>query len=203
MPHPSRHPVLAAARLAASCSARWPAGSTAHGWGRSSTLLGMLVVLVVLWHWFGDAIAESEGGMYGKRVDVSFRWSMSWFIFSEVMFFGAFFGALFYARADHDAMARRPRSQADLAGFHGGVAGNTGPGRRHVVEPFSDDGAVAAADHQHRAAAVLGRDADHRAPCAARRPSQQGDLWLVRDHRCSAPSSCASRATNTSMRTTN
>jgi cytochrome c oxidase subunit 3 len=36
--------------------------------------------------------------MYGKRVDVSYRWSMSWFIFSEVMFFGAFFGALFYAR---------------------------------------------------------------------------------------------------------
>jgi cytochrome c oxidase subunit 3 len=36
--------------------------------------------------------------MYGKRVDTSYRWSMSWFIFSEVMFFGAFFGALFYAR---------------------------------------------------------------------------------------------------------
>jgi heme/copper-type cytochrome/quinol oxidase subunit 3 len=35
---------------------------------------------------------------YGKNVDKSFRWSMSWFIFSEVMFFGAFFGALFYAR---------------------------------------------------------------------------------------------------------
>jgi cytochrome c oxidase subunit 3 len=31
-------------------------------------------------------------------VDASFRWSMSWFIFSEVMFFAAFFGALFYAR---------------------------------------------------------------------------------------------------------
>ncbi|HET9462425.1 MAG TPA: cytochrome c oxidase subunit 3, partial [Thiobacillus sp.] len=30
--------------------------------------------------------------------DASFRWSMSWFIFSEVMFFAAFFGALFYAR---------------------------------------------------------------------------------------------------------
>jgi len=36
--------------------------------------------------------------MYGKNVDKSYRWSMSWFIFSEVMFFGAFFGALFYAR---------------------------------------------------------------------------------------------------------
>ena len=37
--------------------------------------------------------------MYGKKVDMSYRWSMSWFIFSEVMFFAAFFGALFYARA--------------------------------------------------------------------------------------------------------
>jgi cytochrome c oxidase subunit 3 len=53
----------------------------------------------VLYHWFGDAIKESEGGMYNKRIDASFRWSMSWFIFSEVMFFGAFFGALFYARS--------------------------------------------------------------------------------------------------------
>ncbi|HVE06652.1 MAG TPA: cytochrome c oxidase subunit 3, partial [Paraburkholderia sp.] len=59
---------------------------------------GLLFLLFTLWHWFGDAISESEGGMYGKRVDVSYRWSMSWFIFSEVMFFGAFFGALFYAR---------------------------------------------------------------------------------------------------------
>jgi cytochrome c oxidase subunit 3 len=31
-------------------------------------------------------------------MDRSFRWGMSWFIFSEVMFFIAFFGALFYVR---------------------------------------------------------------------------------------------------------
>src|SRR5260363_69771 len=53
----------------------------------------------VLWRWFGDAIAESERGLYGKRIDASYRWSMSGFIFSEVMFFSALFGALFYARA--------------------------------------------------------------------------------------------------------
>ena len=41
---------------------------------------------------------ESESGLYNQRVDASFRWSMSWFIFSEVMFFAAFFGALYYAR---------------------------------------------------------------------------------------------------------
>jgi len=43
-------------------------------------------------------VGESEGGLYGQRIDTSFRWSMSWFIFSEVMFFGAFFGALFWSR---------------------------------------------------------------------------------------------------------
>ena len=52
----------------------------------------------------------------------SYRWSMSWFIFSEVMFFGAFFGALFYARADRAASTRQPRLQADLAGLHGCLA---------------------------------------------------------------------------------
>jgi cytochrome c oxidase subunit 3 len=54
--------------------------------------------MFVLQQWFRQAIGESEGGSYGKKVDVSFRWSMSWFIFSEVMFFGAFFGALYWAR---------------------------------------------------------------------------------------------------------
>ena len=48
--------------------------------------------------WFGDVVKESLRGHYNKQVDVSFRWGMSWFIFSEVMFFAAFFGALFYAR---------------------------------------------------------------------------------------------------------
>jgi cytochrome c oxidase subunit 3 len=43
-------------------------------------------------------INESEAGIYNTQVDRSFRWGMSWFIFSEVMFFAAFFGALYYAR---------------------------------------------------------------------------------------------------------
>ncbi len=68
-------------------------------WGSYLTWAGLLGFLVVLYKWFGDAIGESEGGMYNKRIDASFRWSMSWFIFSEVMFFAAFFGALFYARS--------------------------------------------------------------------------------------------------------
>jgi cytochrome c oxidase subunit 3 len=61
-------------------------------WGPYALLFGMLILLTVLYQWFGDAIHESESGDYGDNIDASFRWSMSWFIFSEVMFFGAFFG---------------------------------------------------------------------------------------------------------------
>ncbi len=59
---------------------------------------GLVVTLVMMFGWFGLVIKESLGGLYSERVDISFRWSMGWFIFSEVMFFAAFFGALFYAR---------------------------------------------------------------------------------------------------------
>lgn len=60
--------------------------------------LGVIIVLVMMFGWFGTVIRESERGMYNTQVDKSFRWGMSWFIFSEVAFFAAFFGALFYAR---------------------------------------------------------------------------------------------------------
>jgi cytochrome c oxidase subunit 3 len=61
-------------------------------------LAGAVVLLIMLFGWFGTVIRESEAGKYNDQVDMSFRWSMGWFIFSEVMFFAAFFGALFYAR---------------------------------------------------------------------------------------------------------
>ena len=48
--------------------------------------------------WFGQVVRESESRIYNDQVDRSFRWGMGWFIFSEVCFFGVFFGALFYAR---------------------------------------------------------------------------------------------------------
>jgi len=60
--------------------------------------IGFLILLYMLFGWFGTVIHESEGGLFNRQVDMSFRWAMSWFIFSEVMFFAAFFGALFYAR---------------------------------------------------------------------------------------------------------
>jgi cytochrome c oxidase subunit 3 len=59
---------------------------------------GAAVIILMLFGWFGTVINESISGKYNAQVDMSFRWSMGWFIFSEVMFFAAFFGALFYAR---------------------------------------------------------------------------------------------------------
>lgn len=60
------------------------------------TGLGILVFMMI--GWFSTVVSESVGAKYGANVDRSFRMGMMWFIFSEVMFFAAFFGALFYAR---------------------------------------------------------------------------------------------------------
>ena len=69
-----------------------------HGGSPIFMIVGALIVLYMMFGWFGTVIRESERGAYNSQVDRSFRWGMGWFIFSEVMFFGAFFGALFYAR---------------------------------------------------------------------------------------------------------
>jgi len=61
-------------------------------------VIGAVILALMMFGWFGTVIRESESGAYNEQVDRSFRWSMGWFIFSEVMFFGAFFGALFYTR---------------------------------------------------------------------------------------------------------
>ncbi|MGY0504757.1 cytochrome c oxidase subunit 3 [Luteimonas sp. e5] len=67
-------------------------------WGRNLFLFGLAFLAAVLFKWFGDVITESVRGKYNRQVDGSFRLGMIWFIFSEVMFFAAFFGALFYYR---------------------------------------------------------------------------------------------------------
>jgi len=68
--------------------------------GEMSILLpvGFLLIAYLFFGWFGAVIEESMAGNYNAQVDRSFRIGMLWFIFSEVMFFAAFFGALFYAR---------------------------------------------------------------------------------------------------------
>ncbi|MEI7514940.1 MAG: cytochrome c oxidase subunit 3 [Betaproteobacteria bacterium] len=98
IPSPSRHPVMAAAGLffVIMGASQWVNGAD---WGKYSLAFGLIFWLSVLYQWFAQAVSESEGGQYGRKIDLSFRWSMSWFIFSEVMFFGAFFSALWWARA--------------------------------------------------------------------------------------------------------
>lgn len=59
---------------------------------------GLCILFGMMFGWFGQIIYENQKGLYDLQVDRSFRWGMCWFIFSEVCFFGAFFGALFFTR---------------------------------------------------------------------------------------------------------
>ena len=60
--------------------------------------IGLIMVACMMFGWFKDVVSENVRGMMSGLMDVSYRQSMAWFIASEVFFFGAFFGALFYAR---------------------------------------------------------------------------------------------------------
>jgi len=97
LPEPSHWPIVAAIAMAF------------LGFGASFTVnhmpvgyillgIGFLVLFFMFAGWFTTVAHESEAGKYNKQVDTSFRWGMGWFIFSEVMFFAAFFGVLFYMR---------------------------------------------------------------------------------------------------------
>ena len=79
VPEPSNHPVRASLGLMSFGfgMSQWVNG---HTYGAAFTAVGVVWFLFVLYQWFGDAIAESEGGMNSVNVDVSYRWSMSWLI---------------------------------------------------------------------------------------------------------------------------
>ena len=98
VPDPSKWPAVGALALLTFglSMAGWVNGAA---WGPYLFAVFGALFIYTLFGWFSQAARESESGLYNRRVDTSFRWSMSWFIFSEVMFFAAFFGALFYARA--------------------------------------------------------------------------------------------------------
>tara|TARA_R110001583_G_scaffold195522_3_gene375268 strand:- start:99023 stop:99874 length:852 start_codon:yes stop_codon:yes gene_type:complete len=97
VPEPSKFPIIGAIALLlfGSGAAMWLNKVGAGPW---IFFGGIAILIYMLFGWFGQVVRESESGLYGKNVDKSFRWSMGWFIFSEVMFFAAFFGALFYVR---------------------------------------------------------------------------------------------------------
>ncbi|MDR3429613.1 MULTISPECIES: cytochrome c oxidase subunit 3 [Silvimonas] len=97
VPQPSRWPITGSIALfCMTCGTAFWINNMQFG--KWVLLLGFLILIRMLFGWFHDVIQESQHGDYGQQVDHSFRWGMSWFIFSEVMFFAAFFGALFYTR---------------------------------------------------------------------------------------------------------
>src|SRR6202042_3179188 len=96
IPHGSPWPIFAAVSLFTVM-----AGAIAllNDWLPAWSLVpGFAMLAIMFFCWFGTVIGENQHGVYNMAVDRSFRMGMMWFIFSEVMFFGAFFGALFYAR---------------------------------------------------------------------------------------------------------
>jgi cytochrome c oxidase subunit 3 len=97
IPDPSRWPIFGSFALLSMAlgATLWMNDAT---WGKFLLIFGVCTLFYMMFGWFGTVAHESEGGSYNKQVDTSFRWGMSWFIFSEVMFFAAFFGALFYMR---------------------------------------------------------------------------------------------------------
>ena len=97
IPDPSRWPIFGSIALLCMAfgAALWMNDAT---WGKFLLIAGVFILFYMIFNWFGTVAHESEGGRYNQQVDRSFRWGMSWFIFSEVMFFAAFFGALFYMR---------------------------------------------------------------------------------------------------------
>lgn len=97
VPHTAKWPIVGSVGLFVLVSgfAKWMNGSDLGPW---VAIVGAAIVITMMFGWFADVIRESESGLYSNQVDASFRQGMIWFIFSEVMFFAAFFGALFYAR---------------------------------------------------------------------------------------------------------
>ncbi|MEZ8735420.1 MULTISPECIES: cytochrome c oxidase subunit 3 [unclassified Vibrio] len=104
VPHQSHWPLVGAVALflvavGAGLTVQNMGTDAAGGvFGKAVLLVGFAVLLYMLAGWFSNVITESLSGLYSEQISRSFRQGMSWFIFSEIMFFGAFFGALFYAR---------------------------------------------------------------------------------------------------------
>ncbi len=98
VPHGTKWPIVGSFALLFTVggAAVWLNGNALAG--KLAMALGLALLVIMLFGWFGTVIHESIAGFYNRKVDISFRMGMLWFIFSEVMFFAAFFGALFYAR---------------------------------------------------------------------------------------------------------
>lgn len=97
VPEQSRLPIFASLGLFLTVlgAAKWLNGSEN---GSTIFFCGALLFAFVLWNWFAIVISENIAGLNSEQLKRSYVWGMGWFIFSEVMFFAAFFGALLYVR---------------------------------------------------------------------------------------------------------
>lgn len=97
IPEPSHWPIIGSIGL---CTTVVGIAHWIHkdAYGPYVFLVGTLILIYMMFGWFSTVIHESEKNYYNNQVDRTYRWGMVWFIFSEVMFFAAFFGTLFYVR---------------------------------------------------------------------------------------------------------
>ena len=134
VPDPSYYPLIGSvALLLLAGGAVLTFNSIANGGFLLAT--GFAVMVYMLFGWFGRVIDESESGSYNSQVDRSFRWAMAWFIFSEVMFFAAFFGALFYIRVLSVPEIASPDQAALWSGFKD-VWPTAGPAAKDSFTPM-------------------------------------------------------------------
>jgi len=139
VPEPSIYPIIGSAALFfLGFGAALTMNKMELGYGLLA--VGFAILFYMCFVWFRKVARESESGKYSEQVDKSFRWGMSWFIFSEVMFFCAFFGALFYMRnlsipwlAEESTVLGN-----DMWSAYDGIWPTSGPG---TFDPFTPMGA--------------------------------------------------------------
>ncbi len=98
LPEPTHWPIIGS--IAILCLLGGAANWLHHKiYGPYMFLFGAFLLAFMMYGWFGTVMKENRRGLLAdKQVDRSFRWGMIWFIFTEVMFFGTFFGTLYYSR---------------------------------------------------------------------------------------------------------
>jgi len=145
VPHSSRWPIVGAIALFifAIGGGNWLNGNSFLGVpGKIVFFIGVGAILYMVVNWFRDVISENSQGINNAQVDRSYRMGMGWFIFSEVMFFAAFFGALFYARQFVSPWLAGEGNNFFTnfllwSGFEGGWP-NVGPGAAAETMPISE-----------------------------------------------------------------
>ena len=204
IPHGSKWPIVGSVALFTTMLgvSSWLNGVHVGPW---VFYTGLAMVAFMFFGWFGTVIGESQGGLYNAGVDRSFRMGMMWFIISEVMFFAAFFGALFYARQLSVPWlgGEGSRFLTNLFLWPGFEASWPSNGPKAVGGDVRDDPRIRAAGDQHGDPAHLRRDDHHRAPCAQGRQPRRPEDSSSRSRSSWASCSSACRPWSTTTPTRN